>query len=223
MVRPYVPYSRSYSQVAATAPLSSRASDSHSLPRTSPPSSRPPTPPLSKSLSPPLTQGVRYYSSPTSPTSLPFPPAASYPEWRNRCFRCFRTGHAASKCCNPVKCGKCWMEGHVLSKCKVSLNSTAQPFIPAHVPLTTPRDIGLNGSQTGVPQPKPVVCPTAAPSNTHEHLEPSFDDLLKGTGPPTALPFPEDRPEKLQVFIERDQDFYNEIQRLSKAVVIHGE
>lgn len=126
-VKLYIPYftNKTYAQAVGEQPASAEtgpASPKNSQPPPPRPPSRPTTPP-----SPPVTC---YYTSPHSPTSLRFPPAPSFPEWRGRCFRCLRVGHPASKCCNQLKCGRCWMDGHNLSKCKTPLNPAAKPFSP---------------------------------------------------------------------------------------------
>lgn len=51
--------------------------------------------------------------------------------------------------------------------------------------------------------------------------EPDFDDLLTGDAPTGMQELPDDRPEKELVFIERTEDFFNEVDKLSKAVVVH--
>ncbi|KAF3342094.1 hypothetical protein FCM35_KLT00732 [Carex littledalei] len=133
-VRPYVPYKQTYAQaVARPKPRPSSQGSTSQSPTYNHPS--PPSNPASRSPSPPTPPGTRYYTSPHSPTSLRFPPMASFPEWRGRCFRCLRLGHTAAQCCNLFKCARCWMDGHIASHCTTSRSTnTTQPPQPAAQP-----------------------------------------------------------------------------------------
>lgn len=210
-VRAYTPYPsfRSYAQVARSniGTISTSTTSSNTSAKTSPTNSRPTTP-----NSPPTT---RFFTSPHSPTTLRFPPLPSYPEWRGRCFRCCKVGHSIAQCTNPKRCGQCWKEGHIASKCKAktSLNPTAKPFHPEanhHIPKK--------------PIPNPTNRPAmlqAVPGNPRG--EPDFGELLMGP-PPTEPPvLPDDRQEKTLCFVERDEAFYLEEDKLQRAVVMYGE
>lgn len=87
------------------------------------------------------------------------------------------------------------MDGHVVHQCKVStLNPAAQPF--------------YLDSQKGLVQ-------------TPRHLEPAFTDVVitKEGLPETTLP--EQKGPFHVCFIERDEAFHREVEKLSHAVVIH--
>ncbi|KAF3337441.1 Gag polyprotein [Carex littledalei] len=147
----------------------------------------------SRPVSPASSTSPRYYYSPHSPTKLRFPPLPSYPEWWGRCFNCCQLGHTSSKCRNPKCCGKCWTPGHTARHCPIT---DLNPAAPPYYPKP---------HQT---QP--------------QHTEPLFDELLVGDIPPPPV-MPEGRPAKTICFIERDNDYYAEIERLQRAVVLNGE
>ncbi|KAF3338732.1 hypothetical protein FCM35_KLT17569 [Carex littledalei] len=150
------------------------------------------SPASSQPSSPKTPPGAQFYYSPHSPTLLRFPPHSSFPEWRGRCYRCCRTGHTQAKCRNPYKCGKCWKNGHVASRCRVPmLNPAARPFHP------------------NVHAYKPAKA------------EPPFDELLKGEAQPPKPHMPDGRPKEITVFVERDDAFFTEVDRLSNAVVMY--
>lgn len=103
---PYQPYSKpSYAQVLRRTPSPTNMTYGRKISL----ASSQPTSPTSQASS-------VYYVSPHSPSRLRFPPSHTYPEWKGRCFRCCRTGHAAAKCRNPKRCGRCWSYGHAGSK-----------------------------------------------------------------------------------------------------------
>lgn len=135
----------------------------------------------------------KYYYSPHSPTKLRFPPLPTYSEWWGRCFNCCRVGHTSAKCRNPKRCGKCWGTGHTGRFC---VASNLNPAAPPFQPIQQ--------------EAKPKL------------TEPLFDELLVGALPPPPE-MPEGRPDKILCFIERDEDFYAEVKRLERAVVLNGE
>lgn len=147
----------------------------------------------SRSSSPKTPKDAYFFYSPHSPTLLRFPPQATYSEWRGRCFRCCRTGHTQAKCRNPFKCGRCWKDGHVSSHCTVAMLN------PAALPFHPVRH-----------SYKPV------------RSEPSFEELLKGPKPPKPM-LPDGRPKRLTIFVERDDEFFKEVDSLSNAVVLYAE
>lgn len=151
------------------------------------------TPATSRPASPVTPTSPRYYYSPHSPTRLRFPQLPVYPEWWGRCFNCCRLGHTSSQCRNPKVCGKCWSSGHIASRCN---SVPLNPQAPPFAPTFQ--------------QPKP------------RRSEPSFDDLLQGDIP-LAPEMPEGRPEKIMCFLERNADFFEEVDRLQRAVVMNGD
>lgn len=197
-VRAYTPYPsiRSYAQVvrSSTGMISSSPLSSNTSARSSPPTSRPTTP-----NSPP---GTRFFTSPHSLTTLRFSPLPSYPEWRGRCFRCCKVGHSIAQCNNPKRCGQCWQEGHIVSKCKAKapLNPTAKPFQPV--------------TNQHIPIPSQPVSTQQETGSVKLRGEPDFGELLMGP-PPTEPPvLPDDRQEKSYCFVERDEAFYLEEDKL---------
>lgn len=165
---------------------------SHTHPFKPTPSSTPATSPTNSSPTSP--RSPTYYLSPHSPTPLRFPPSAKFGEWKGRCFRCCRTGHSIATCRNSPKCGRCWKSGHTGNRCRAE--ATKQAPMPAGKPRIVDED--------------------RVKSN-----EPSFAKLLtepKLVGPP---PMPEGRPETIKCFIDRDDEFYHEMDRLNSAVVVH--
>lgn len=52
--------------------------------------------------------------------------------------------------------------------------------------------------------------------------EPLFQNLLILEQSQGCRPLPEDRPEKVQVFLDRDAAYYAKVQKLKKAVIIEG-
>ncbi|KAF3327760.1 hypothetical protein FCM35_KLT06366 [Carex littledalei] len=133
-----------------------------------------------------------YYLSPHSPTPLRFPPSAKFSEWKGRCFRCCRTGHSIATCRNPPKCGRYWKSGHTGSRCRSE--NTKQVTLPAG----SPGELRwVQGTELG------------------------FDELLAEPKPLNPPPMPEGRPQMLTCFVDRDPQFYHEMNRLHNAVVVH--
>ncbi|KAF3336133.1 hypothetical protein FCM35_KLT20640 [Carex littledalei] len=156
-VRPYAPYKQTYAQVVAKprprpSPQGS-STQSHLHYHPSPPSNQP-----SRSSTPPTPPGTRYYTSPHSPTSLRFPPMATYPEWRGRCFRCLRLGHTAAQCCNPFKCAKCWSDGHIASKCLNTQSNSSTRLSPSVTPSPQQFEPSFDELLQGdTPPPTPIL------------------------------------------------------------------
>lgn len=147
----------------------------------------------SPSHSPPNSPKATTYISPHSPTNLRFPPSSKFPEWVGRCFRCCRTGHTAAACRNPAKCGKCWKNGHVGAKYRVP---------------------GLN------PAAKPFV-PTGQLKKAAE--EPPFDNMLTGTYPYVPPQMPPNRRKKAVCYVDRDPEYFEEMENLSRAIVVTND
>lgn len=124
------------------------------------------------------------------------------------------------------------MEGHTISQCKATLNPAAKPFsqgqannTPAPAPVDTiPAPPPL--AKSTLPKATPMQSNTSTPpGHTHKgnpRPEPAFDELLQGTAPITR-PLPDDRPEKIRCFLDRDDEFFEEVEKLSRAVVLYGE
>ncbi|KAF3333675.1 hypothetical protein FCM35_KLT01366 [Carex littledalei] len=144
-----------------------------------------------KSLPKPSSNYVSYIS-PHSPTKLRFPPSLAFPEWRDRCFRCCRSGHTQAMCRNPMKCGRCWKDGHPGTRC----------LTRAKVP----------GEQSKQPQG----------TTTKPPFEPLFDELLVGSRPLAWPDMPLERPLTTTCFLDRDEDYEAEIRRLRQCVVVQS-
>lgn len=150
----------------------------------------------SKPSSPNSPTLTTFYVSPHNPTHLRFPPSPRFGEWKNRCFICCKTGHSSSQCRNQCRCGKCWGTGHTGNRCSArGLNPKAIPFIPS-----------------------PAV----------QHIrelrgEPGFEDLLSGGCLITPPLMPENIPLQTYCFVDRDELYFREIERLSRGVVLHAE
>lgn len=88
------------------------------------------------------------------------------------------------------------MDGHIGARCK------------GPVPNTTPNQKNLN------PAAKPFK-PTQVTL-----LEPGFDNLLTGTYPHVPPTMPETRTASHTCFIDRDAEYYQELERLKHAIVV---
>jgi Domain of unknown function (DUF4283) len=150
-----------------------------------------PTNPSPPSTPPDTPPGTKYYFSPHSPTNLRFPPSPRFPEWHGRCFRCCRQGHLMAVCRNPAKCGKCWKEGHTGNHCQ---SRKLNPMAPAFVP-----------------NPRPTSPQTS---------EPNFDELFHGTYHYPQPQMPENRRKSITCFIDRTDEYFKEVARLNRAVVL---
>lgn len=133
------------------------------------------------------------YVSPHSPTTLRFPPSPAFPEWRDRCFRCCRTGHTQAKCRNPLKCGRCWKDGHPGTRCLTKAKA---------------------------PGDSPPQNPQAAINK--QSCEPLFDELLVGPRPHASPEMPEDRPPLVSCFMEKDKEYEAELNHLRRGVVVQA-
>lgn len=140
----------------------------------------------------PTSQGqdAHTYISPYSPTGLRFPPSSKFTEWKGRCFKCCRTGHNKADCRNPLCCGKCWKSGHTGTRCS---QPRLNPDAPAYIPA-------------------------------HKHSksprgEPGFADLLSEPFP-RAKAMPEGRPDHTTYYVTREEPHFQEMDRLTNAVVM---
>lgn len=196
LVRHYVPYykKRSYAQIVAEGSVASLELTGSDSSSLSGNSPKTVSPPATRPPTPPTPPGTQFFFSPHSPTKLRFPPLSSYPEWKGRCFNCCRYGHSAVKCRNPKKCGKCWTDGHIARQCK------NPPINPAVRPTK---------GTVGVPR--------------RPRTEPAFEELLRDSPLPQSQEFPEGRPKKVMCFMDRDESYFREVERLSRAVVFYGE
>lgn len=86
---------------------------------------------------------------------------------------------------------------------------------PGFAPIAPP--LRQKTSQVLDQSTQPVTLPMRTCS------EPGFTELFNGDAPKEAQPLPDDRPEMIECFIERDDDFFQEIHKLSKVVVISSE
>ncbi|KAF3323112.1 hypothetical protein FCM35_KLT13101 [Carex littledalei] len=191
-----------HDKIRPYVPFSSRAtyaqvvaSSQPRYPTSSNASTKSSTPPSSRATTPPSSPPApTYFSPPQSPnTRLRFPPLPAYSEWRDRCFKCCQLGHTAAHCTKDRKCGRCWGDGHTFSKCPSSkLSPAARPFYPS---------------------------PTYAPSVTPHHYEPGFSDLMGQPSPAVTIPLAGSTAKHV-CYIERDEAFNREVERLSHAVVL---
>lgn len=101
-----------------------------------------------------------------------------------------------------------------MAKCSApNLNPLAKPFTPT------------DGSSAAA---QPMKATTVVndwpklPGLGKTHPEPAFDNLLYLEKSQGCRLLPEERPEKIQVFLDRDAAYYSEIRKLSKAVIIDG-
>lgn len=70
-----------------------------------------------------------------------------------------------------------------------------------------------------IPPPHPSVAETTKPISSLK--EPGFEELLEGPYPYRSPEMPEDRPLRLHCFLERDDAYFAELERLKQAVVMH--
>ena len=72
-----------------------------------------------------------------------------------------------------------------------------------------------------------MLNPAARPFHPNLHTynptksEPSFEELLTGDAQPPRPTLPEGRPKEITVFIERDDEFFKEVDNLSHSVVMY--
>ena len=99
-------------------------------------------------------------------------------------------------CRNPVKCGRCWEDGHQGNKCTKAGIVKGQPRKPINT---------LNM--------------TLPPSQA----EPSFDDLLTGPYPTSFPTLPDNTPDEIACFVERDEAYATEMTKLERGVIIRSE
>lgn len=71
-----------------------------------------------------------------------------------------------------------------------------------------------------VPPPQPTARKLPAQPVT-TRVEPGFEELLTGSYPYQEPEMPAERPARLHCFIERDEAYYKELERLKQAVVMH--
>lgn len=98
-------------------------------------------------------------------------------------------------CRNPVKCGRCWEDGHQGNKCTKEGPVRGQPKKPTNATNMTP-----------------------PPS----HVEPSFEDLLSGPYPSSPPLLPNERPEEILCFVERDATYEKEMIKLERGVILNS-
>lgn len=98
-------------------------------------------------------------------------------------------------CRNPKRCGKCWQFGHVGLQCKQSVVQGA---------IT-------RGAPRGTVAPVKRVAPRG---------EPEFDDLLTEGYPYRAPVMPEKRVHTVHCFIDRDEEYYTEMEKLQRRGVV---
>ena len=104
------------------------------------------------------------------------------------------------------RCFKCCRTGHSVANCRFQ-RKCGKCWANGH--------IGTNctkvGSATVAAVPRPVA-----------KLEPGFDELLSDPMPYPQPLMPEGRPQKVDCFIERDEDYFLEMEALSRAVVVYN-
>lgn len=106
--------------------------------------------------------------------------------------------------------------------------TVAQPSKPNfNVTKTNPNTYA---SKQTAPTTKSIPTPSAQkpshqPIHAHDRSrpEPAFDDLLSKISDQSTPTLPDDRPDKVLCFLDRDDDFFIEVKRLQKAVVLRGE
>lgn len=97
---PFVPYAKTYAQtvsIPSSIPNPKQPRLNHQ-PTPNSITTLTVTPTTALPSSPNHRPPSKTYVSPHSPTALRFPPSPFFIEWRGRCFRCCRTGHAAASC-----------------------------------------------------------------------------------------------------------------------------
>lgn len=160
MVKAYTPYPQqgSYSQVLLSNLAMKTTSSTKASTRSTTPHTTPPQSPTNHGKETPT------YISPYSPTGLRFPPSPKFTEWKGRCFKCCRTGHAKADCRNPLRCGKCWKTGHTGSRCSLpGLNPNAPAYNPARKPTKTPRGEPGFSDLLSEPFPRAKAMPEGRP------------------------------------------------------------
>lgn len=92
-----------------------------------------------------------------------------------------------------MKCGRCWKEGHPGTRC------LTKKKVPGEQPALNP--------------PKPNLQPP---------FEPLFDDLLEGPLPHRWPDMPAARPEMMSCFLDKDEEYEEELFRLRQGVVVQA-
>ncbi|KAF3331481.1 Major cell-surface adhesin PAc [Carex littledalei] len=238
--KPYTPFERTYAQVVASPPPSPPRSVNHNNnppspphPTTQPPPQRQPPPqprqpPLHTQQPPPRRPQPPRQPQPQpprqpqpQPTRQPQPPRQPAPSTRPRSpptkpHTFYVSPHSPTHLRFPPsphfeewfgRCFKCCKRGHAAAVCR-NPRKCGKCWRDGHIGNTCNAQ-GLNPAATPF---KPTV--------PRQH-EPQFDELLAGTFPTNAT-IPENRPNNMVVFVERDEQYYSELTKLERAVVFHS-
>lgn len=107
------------------------------------------------------------------------------------------------------RCFRCCRTGHSAAKCR-NPKRCGKCWSFGHI-----------GSKckTEMVAPPPLPVRTAPPKT--RTCEPHFEELIRGSYPYRPPEMPSDRPISLHCFLERDQEYFAELDRLRHAVVLH--
>lgn len=157
---------------------------------------------LQRPSSPPLLQAPSRPVSPSSSTSSTLYVSPHSPS-RLR----FPPSHTFPEW--KGRCFRCCRTGHSAAKCR-NPKRCGRCWSYGH--------IGSKCKKEVIVPPAPVK---TLPPKRGIQSEPAFEELLTGSYPYRAPEMPTERPISLHVFLERDPDYYAELERLKQAVVLH--
>lgn len=107
------------------------------------------------------------------------------------------------------RCFRCCRTGHSAAKCR-NPKRCGRCWSYGHIGSACKQDI--------VAPPPPIkTSPQPAPRAS----EPGFEELFSGSYPYRAPEMPSERPQSLHCFLERDSEYFAELDRLRQAVVMH--
>lgn len=107
------------------------------------------------------------------------------------------------------RCFRCCRTGHSAAKCR-NPKRCGKCWSFGH--------IGSRCKVEMVAPPPPPILKTTPKSRT---CEPHFEELLTGSYPYRPPEMPSERPLSLHCFLERDQEYFSELDKLRQAVVLH--
>lgn len=165
-----------------------------------------------KTTSPPPQPPVTNRSPSPNPAEVPSPPtptsAASYVSPHSPTGLRFPPSHHYPEW--KGRCFHCCRVGHTAAQCK-SPKRCGKCWGTGHV--------GTKCSSPLAPSPKPKPTPPTAPTMPKLN-EPSFQDLLDAPAP--TQPLPQGQPPRMDCFVDRDNQYYEEAEKLQGTVVMYN-